>query len=116
MAASSFSFQWKVHGRADQTKTAISRNFLELSNFDVFLKGEPRGIQKPKRDLPNSCGTREMAAGSFNFIEKHEGGPNKNRDLLKFRVSDPLKAQNSQQRVPRSFDRALSFFGVYQRS
>ena len=97
-------------------KIAISRNFWHFSNFDVFLKGEPRGIQKPKRNLPNSCGTWDMAAGSFNFIGKHEGGLNKNRDFLKFRFSDPFKAQNNPQRgpPPRSFDRALFFFGVYR--
>ena len=77
MAALSFSFQWKVHGRGDLKKNAISREFWHFSNFDVFLKGEPRGIQKPKWDLPTSTGTRDMAAGSFNFIEKHEGGANK---------------------------------------
>ena len=74
MAAPSFSFQWKVHWRAD-LKNAISRDFCHCSKFDVFfLKGEPRGIQKPKRDLPTSCGTRDMAAGSFNFIGKHVVG------------------------------------------
>ena len=97
MAASSFSFQWQ--GRADQ-KNVISRDFWHFSNFDVFLKGEPWGIQKPKRDLTNSCGTRDMAARSFNIIGKHEGGPNINRDFLKFRFSDPLKAQNRPQRAP----------------
>ena len=81
-------------------KIAISRDFWHFSNFDVFLKGEPRGIQKPKRDLPNSCATREMAAGSFNFIGKHEGEPNKNRNFLKFRFSESLKAQNGSQRGP----------------
>ena len=75
---------------------------FHFSNFDVFLKGEPRGIQKPKQDLPNSCGPCDMAAGSFNFIGKHEGGPNKNRNFLKFRFSDPLKAQNSPQRAKRT--------------
>ena len=32
-----------------------------------------------------------MAAGSFNFIGKHEGGLNKKCDFLKFGFSDPLK-------------------------
>ena len=61
MAMSSFSFQWKVHERAKQKKNTISRNFRHFSNFDVFLKGEPTGIQKPKRDLPTSYGTLDMA-------------------------------------------------------
>ena len=72
--------------RDNRPKIAISRDFWHFSNFDVFLKGEPRGIQKPKRDLPTICGTRDMAAGSFNFIRKHEGGPNKNCD---FRLALP---------------------------
>ncbi len=44
-----------------------------------------------------------MAAESFNFIGKHEGKPNKNRDFLKFRFSDSLKAQNRPQRGPLPF-------------
>ena len=84
-----------MEGPAKKKKNAISRDFWHFSNFDVFLKGEPRGIQKPKRDLPNSCGTRDMAARSFNFIGKHEGGPNKNRNFLKFRIPDPLRAQTA---------------------
>ena len=78
--------------RDGRPKIGISRDFWHFSNFDVLLKGEPRGIQNPKRDLPNSCGTRDMAAGSFNFIGKHEGGPTKNRGFLKIRFSDPLNA------------------------
>ena len=91
-------------------KIAISRNFWHFSNFDVFVKGKLRGIQKPKRDLPTSCSTQDMAAGSFNFIGKHEGGPNKNRDFLKFRFSDPLKAQNSPQRGPTTPDHLIGPF------
>ena len=74
--------------RDGRPKIAISRDFWHFSNFDVFffLKGEPRGIQKPKRDLPNSRGTRDIAARSFNFIGKQEGGANKNRDFLKISV------------------------------
>ena len=97
--------------RDGQPKIAISRDFWHFSNFDVFLKGEPRGIQKPKRDLPTSCGTRDRAAGSFNFIGKHEGGANKNRDFLNLRFSDPLKGQNSPQegpKVPNGPDKILS--------
>ena len=44
-----FHFQWKVHGRADQKNNTIFRNFWHFSNFDVSLKGEPRGMQKSKR-------------------------------------------------------------------
>ena len=75
--------------RDSQPKIAISRDFWHFSNFDVFLNGEPGGIQKPKRDLPNCCSARDMAAGIFNFIGKHEGEPNKNRDFLKFGFADP---------------------------
>ena len=79
-------FQFLTQNLQDgRPKNAISRDSRHFSNFDVFLKGVPRGIQKPKRDLAISCGTRDMAAGSFNFIGKHEGGPNKNRDFLKIR-------------------------------
>ena len=63
-------------------KNAISLDFWHFSNFDVFLKGEPKGIQTSKRDLPNSCGIWDVAARSFNFIGKHKGEPNKNRDFL----------------------------------
>ena len=79
----------------------ISRDIWHFSNFDVFLKGEPRGIQKPKRDLLTSCGTRCMAVRSFNFIGKHEGGLIKICDFLILRFSDPLKGQNSPQEGPK---------------
>ena len=85
--------------RDGRPKIAISRDFWHFSNFDVFLKGVPRGIQKPKRDLPKSYGTRDMAAAIFNFIRKHEGGLTKNRNFLNFRFSDPLGAQNGPQRT-----------------
>ena len=79
-------FQFYTQNLQDgRPKIAISRDFWHFFNFDVFLKGEPREIQKPKRDLPTSCGIRDMAAGSFNFNRKHEGGPNKKCDFLKFR-------------------------------
>ena len=68
--------------RNGRPKIAISRDLWLFSIFDVVLKGEPRGIQKPKRDLPNCCGTRDVAAGSFNFMGLHEGEPNKNRNYL----------------------------------
>ena len=87
--------------RDGRPKIAIYRDFWHFSNFDVFLKGEPRGIQKPKPDLPTSCGTRDMAAESFNFIGKHEGGPNKKSDFLNLRFSDPLKGQKSSQEGPK---------------
>ena len=87
--------------RVGRPKIAMSRDFWHFSNFDVFLKGEPRGIQRPKRGLPNSCGTREMAAESFNFTGKHEGGLIKNCDFLSLRFSDPLKGQNSPQEGPK---------------
>ena len=91
-APSSFNFQWKAHGRADQKKCDFPR-FLALFQFDVFLKGDPMGIQKPKWDLPKSCGTRDMAAGSFNFIGKHKGYPNKKCAFLNYWFSDPWEAQ-----------------------
>ena len=34
-------------------KIAISRDFWHFFNFDVFLKGEPRGIQKTQAGPPN---------------------------------------------------------------
>ena len=47
-------------------KIAISRDFWHFSNFDVFLKREPRGIQKPKGGEPPKqlsylrCGRRKF--------------------------------------------------------
>ena len=70
--------------RDGRTKNAISRDFWHFFNFDVFLKGEPRGTQKPKRDLPNRCGTRDMAVESPNFTGKCVGRPNKNHSFLRF--------------------------------
>ena len=40
-----------------------------------------------------------MAAGSFNFIGKQDEDPNKNRDFLNFRYSDPLRDENGLQRT-----------------
>ena len=94
-------FNGKYMGPTKKKKKAISRDFLHFFNFDVILKGEPRGIQKLKRDLPNSCGTRDMAAESFNFIGKHERGLIKNCDFLNLRFSDLLKDQNSPQEGPK---------------
>ena len=88
MAASSFTFQRKVNGEG-RPKNAISRDFWLFSNFDVFLKGVPRGIQKSKRDLPTSRGTRDMAAQSFHFIGKHEAGPAKKCNFLNYWFSEP---------------------------
>ena len=84
----------------EPTKKREFPQFLALFQFWCIFEGKPRGIQKPKRDLPKSCGTWYMAAWSFNFIGKNEEGLNKNRDFLNFRFSDPLKAQNSPQRGP----------------
>ena len=71
-------FQFLTQNLQDgRPKNAISRDSRHFSNFDVFLKAVPRGIQKPKRDLPNSCDTRDMAAKSFNFMGKHEKKLNK---------------------------------------
>ena len=89
----------KIHQKLENLENTFLENreitffLLHFSVFDVFLKGEPRGIQNPKRDLPKSSGTRDMAAGSFNFIGKQKGGPNKNLDFLNLRFSDPLRAQ-----------------------
>ena len=41
--------------RDGRPKIAIFHDFWQFSNFNVFLKGEPRGFQNQKRDLPNSC-------------------------------------------------------------
>ena len=59
----------------------------------------------------------DASSKSIFFIENHEGGPNKNCDVLKFRFPDPLKAQIAHKGPLHSwsFDRALSFFGVYKR-
>ena len=78
-------------------KNVISRDFWHFSNFDVLLKGEPRGIQKPKRDLLENCGTRDMATGRSNFIGKHEGGPHKKCDFLKYWFFRPLGGPNPAQ-------------------
>ena len=102
MAAQNSHFIGKHEGRPTKKKNTISRDFWHFSNSYVILKGQPRGIQKPKRNLPNIYGTRDMATGSFIFIVKHERGSNKNRNFLKFRFSDSLKAQNIPQRGPLS--------------
>ena len=91
-------------------KIAISRDFWHFFNLDIFLKGEPRGIQKPKRDLPTRCGARVMAATSFNFIGKHEGRPIKKCDFLNFRFLDPLRAQNGPQGIKGSHSGTISTY------
>ena len=100
LAASSFSFQWIVHGRADQKNTPFPAIFGTFPILMYFWRGNRGASKNPKRDFPNSCGTRDMAAGSFNFIGKHEAGPNKNRHFLKFRFSDPWKPKIAHKGAP----------------
>ena len=109
-------FQFLTQNLQDgRPKIAISRDSRHFFNFDVFLKAVPRGIQKSKRDLPNSCGTWDVAAESFNFIGKHEGNPNKNAIFSNLGFQTPWKPKmDHKEPLTRSFDRALSFFGVYQ--
>ena len=101
MAASSFSFQWKIQGRTDQKKRfpAIFGTFPILM---YFWRGNPGASKNPRGTSFElwSFGTRDMAARSFNFHWKTWGEPSKNCDFLKFRFSDPLKAQNRPQRGP----------------
>ena len=82
------------------TKNRDFPRFLALFQFWCIFEGGTQRHPKTHGDLPTRCGTWDMAAWSFNFIGKHEGGPNKNRNFLNFRFSDPLKAQNSPQRGP----------------
>ena len=97
MAASSFSFQWKV-----PTQNRDFPRFLALFQFRcIFEGGNPGASKNPKWDLPNSCGAWDMAVGSLIFIGKYEGGPNKNRNFLNLRFSDPLKGQNSPPEGPK---------------
>ena len=80
--------------RGGRPKIAISRNCWHFSNFDVFLKGEPRGIQKPKREPPKQLCYLRYGRRKFQFHWKTWGrAEQKKRDFLKFRVQTPWKPE-----------------------
>ena len=70
MAASSFSFQWKVHGRADQ-KNAISRNFWHFSSFDVFFERGTQGHPKTQAGPPKQLWYLRYGRRKFKFHWKN---------------------------------------------
>jgi hypothetical protein len=77
-------------------KIAISRDFWHFFILNVFLKREPRGIQKPKWDLPMSPGSGDMAVQSFNFDWNYEEGRPKTAifSTLCFWTPKPWTCQN----------------------
>ena len=48
-------------------KNAISRDFRHFSNFDIFLKGEPRGIQKPQAWPPKQLWCSRYGRQKFHY-------------------------------------------------
>ena len=117
--AASFQFSLKVHRRADPPpKKATSRDFGHFYNLDAFWKREPRGIQTPSGTSQIAVVLEIWLPEVLISLENMREGRTKNRDFLKFRFSDPFESPKWPTKgAPYlgSFDRALSFFGVYQR-
>ena len=106
MAAWSFNFNGKPKGRPTKNCNPAIFGTFPISMY--FWRGNP-GASKTPSGTSKKAVVPEICPPEVSLENIREG-----RTRITIRVSNPLRAQNSQQMVPRSFDRALSFFGVYQ--